>query len=96
MNQMIANMVVRFVANLPMNGYGTYVVNGVAILGWLVYMGLTLNFEIGAGAIALHLGQVFTRRSNDKQSDKLLYLESLLQEVTAATAEKARSTSNDG
>lgn len=88
MNQIIANMIIRAVMKLPMNGYGTYVINGAGVVGWLVYAAFTFDFSTALGAIALHLGMIFQRRSTDKQSDKLLYVESLLQQLTDAATQQ--------
>lgn len=85
-DKLLGYALVRFVKGLPMVGYTTYAVNiGFALL-WVLMAALTGHWEVALGFVGQFMSNVFMRRSNDMQNDKLLYLEAMLQDISKQVA----------
>lgn len=87
MNHIIVKALLALIDKIPMGSYRTYIINLVLILAWVVFAAFGGDFEVAAVAIGVSLSNIFMRKSNESQSDKLLYIEGLLQDVTQQLAQ---------
>ena len=93
MPNIIISFLVGLLDKVPMGSYRTYIINIVLIVSWGVFMFFGGNPEISAAAIGISVSNLFQRKSNETQTAKMIYIESLLQGVTEHM-EKQASAAN--
>lgn len=87
MNHIIVKALLALIDKIPMGTYRTYIINLVLILAWVAFVLFGGSVEVAAAAIGLSVSNIFMRKSNESQSDKLIYIEGLLQDVTQKLAQ---------
>lgn len=87
MNHIIVKALLAVIDKIPMGAYRTYIINIVLIVAWSAFVLFGGSVEVAAAAIGLSVSNIFMRKSNESQSDKLLYIEGLLQDVTQQLAQ---------
>ena len=74
----IGQIIVNLLDLIPMHGYRTYIVNAAAIVGALVYMLFTHNFEYGSAIIFMATHNLFKAAHIDGKESRYIMIESLL------------------
>lgn len=84
LNQIAVSYITNLIQSMPMTGYRTYVVNITGVLLWVIMALVTGHWEVAGGFVVQYLSNMFTRASNTNQSAKLIYIESMLQDISQA------------
>lgn len=82
MNSLIIAYIVRIINAAPFGGFRTYIVNTILLILWVALAAFTGHWEIALGFIGTSLSNLFQRKATEGQNDKLIYLESMLEDLT--------------
>lgn len=91
MTNIIVKLLIGWIDKVPMGSYRTYVINIVLIVAWGVFILFGGDPTVAAAAIGISLSNLFQRKSNETQTAKMVYIESLLQGVTQHMESQAKA-----
>lgn len=82
MENYYVSLLVKWLDDVPMGGYRTYIINAALAVAWIAVGFLYGHWEIAAGFIGLSVSNIFYRKAVEGQAAKLSYMESMLEKVT--------------